>query len=233
MYDGTPNISPNIAEDWMFLIFVLVLAGIAWLRYNDPRRTQHLLQSAFNIRMLRQTLREEMSFSNATSLTLSTLALMGMSLFLYVGKKMIGIETISGNGLLLFGKIVLLVFVIYTIKLLGIRVIQIMADGDFGLDEYIFNIYLFNQIAGIAVLPLMALAVYGGLKTALIITAIGALVISSLLLVRLGRGIINALRLHVRPFYIVLYLCALEILPFALLIKVIMPQSALPDATGI
>jgi MFS family permease len=223
MYEGTPIQAPNIAEDWMAVVFVLTLIGIAWLRHNDPRRIQRLFLSIFNVRLLRQVLREEIAFSNSTSFVLSTIALFGISLFLYVGKMVLGVEAIEGSGLLLFGKISLLVFIVYLIKFLGIRAIQILGDGDFGLSEYVFNVFLFNQIAGLVLMPVMAIAVYVSLPFALIVTAAGAVVLSSFILIRIGRGLSNAMRLHVRPFYIVLYLCALEFLPLALLIKVILP----------
>lgn len=207
----------------MAILFVVILLAMAWLRINYPKRIQKLFISSVNVRLLRQMVREEFTLTSTSSFVLNILAVIGISLLLYVSQLAFGVSPVKGIGLVLFGKLSLLVVVIYTIKIMGIRAVQILSDGDHGLSEYVFNIFVFNQLAGLALIPLMAIAVYVSSSVVAYLAIAGAVVLGGAILIRIVRGLGNALRNHVRPFYIVLYLCALEFLPLALLIKVILP----------
>jgi len=87
------------------------------------------------------------------------------------------------------------------------------------LKEYLYNIFIFNKLIGMAVLPMVFLLVYTtGILQEIILWLTLALV-CGVFLMRLIRGVVFSYRKEVLIFYMFLYLCALEIAPLVLLYR--------------
>jgi hypothetical protein len=85
--------------------------------------------------------------------------------------------------------------------------------------DYVLNLYLFGQVTGICLLPVIIFITYFDNSKSIIF--IGALVIILLCLYRLFKGFVIAFsKSKVSVYYIFLYLCTLEILPLVLLLKI-------------
>ncbi len=208
----------NLSEDWMILIFLFAVVSVAYTRRLYPARLARLWKSTWNVRALRQTIREEPNTPRASWLfNISFYLIFSLVIFLIV--KYAGLQPLGYSGILLY--IILLVGVagIYLLKAIGIRLVQVLADGDFGLSEYEYNVFLINRMIGLILLPFalfMAYAPTAEIKPVFYtVTAICGLMIAY----RMIRGLINALMQGVPPFYIFFYICTLEILPLAVCIK--------------
>jgi hypothetical protein len=128
----------------------------------------------------------------------------------------------SIHGFLFYLVLVGGIFGIYLIKRIGIRMVKLVADGDFGLGEYEFSVFLINRILGILLFPLGLLVAYAPIfyLPALIYTTAGVVLI--LFLYRLMRSLLTALETGVTPFYILFYICTLEILPTAIGLRLVL-----------
>lgn len=208
----------NLSEDWMIVIFLFALVSLAYTRKLYPARLARLWKSTWNVRALRQAIREEPNTPRA-SLLFNISFYLVFSLVIFLVIKYFGIEPLGYSGILLY--IVLLAGVagIYLLKAIGIRLVQIMADGDFGLTEYEYNVFLMNRMIGLILLPFALFMAYA--PTAEIKPVFYAVVAICVLMIvyRMMRGLINALSEGVPPFYIFFYICTLEILPLAVCIK--------------
>jgi len=85
--------------------------------------------------------------------------------------------------------------------------------------EYLYNMFIFNKLAGLVALPLVFLLVYTESLTQEILFWITVVVLSSLVVMRVIRAVIYSYRKEVLIFYMFLYLCALEITPLVLLYR--------------
>ena len=85
--------------------------------------------------------------------------------------------------------------------------------------EYLYNTLIFNKLLGIVLLPLLLLVVYttGILKE--VIFWILVATVSAILIMRIIRVTVFSFKKGVSLFYMFLYLCALELVPLALLYK--------------
>ena len=74
--------------------------------------------------------------------------------------------------------------------------------------EYFYNIFIFNKLMGILLLPLLLFVIYtdGILQMVFQWIAFGAL--STILIMRIIRGVVFSFRKDVSIFYMFLYLCA-------------------------
>jgi len=95
------------------------------------------------VRALRQAIREEPNTPRASLLFNVSFS---FSLVLFLLIKYSGIKPLGYSGLLLYIVLLACVAVIYLIKTVGIRLVQMMADGDFGLTEYEYNVFLVNRM---------------------------------------------------------------------------------------
>lgn len=202
----------QLAEDWMFLVFLLGVLAMAWSRYNLPGRLARAAQSAFNIRLMRQVMREE-SRTPRENVLFNFIFFTQLALFIYLLCKYWNI-TISGiGGAALYAILFALVIAIYALKVLGIAVVQFIANGDFGLSEYRYHTLLVYRLAGIALVPINAIVAYSDLSLSLHLAWASAIVLSFAFAYRLFRGLFTGINSGVSPFYIFFYICTLEILP--------------------
>ncbi|MEY3397417.1 MAG: hypothetical protein RL220_11 [Bacteroidota bacterium] len=202
----------HLAEDWMILVFTASLLILTWGKLRSFTRFSRTFSAAVNIRIMRQVAREETSLVRHHLLqTLVFVALSSLIIYLILAYYQITIPYLSGA--LLWVSLCLAMAMVYFGKTGVIAIVRHLAGGDFGLEEYQFNVFLVLRIFGVVLLPAAVLMAYLPVQwfpMALISIAILA---ASAFLFRLGRGVVNSLRLGISPFYIFFYICTLEILP--------------------
>ena len=218
MLEAIPRANLNLSEDWMILVFLASLIGLAYTRRVHPTRINRLWNSAWNIRTMRQTIREEPNTPRA-NLIFNTSFYLQAALVIYCALKHTGHSWLSFHGFGFYLILVAGVFTVYLTKRLSIRLIRFVADGDFGLGEYEYAVFMMNRLLGILIVPISLLIVYAPTVFLPQIFLSGIALASILLIYRLLRSLMTALELGIAPFYILFYICTLEILPTAIGIR--------------
>jgi len=85
--------------------------------------------------------------------------------------------------------------------------------------EYLHNIFIFNKLSGLVVLPLTFLLVYTTGTLQELIFWITIFILFCIVVMRIVRSVVFSYRKEVSVFYMFLYLCALEIAPLVLLYR--------------
>jgi hypothetical protein len=210
----------NLSEDWMILVFVFTLVCLAYTRKVHPARISRLWNSMWNIRTMRQTIREEPNTPRA-NLLFNTVFYLQAALVVYSGVKCFR-PAFSLNGALTYLAIVAILFGIYLLKRITLRGISLLSAGDFSLTEYEYSIFLTNRMLGLVLFPLGLCIAYFPITQAAGLIITGGIIIATTILYRLIRSILTAVESGVTPFYILFYICTLEILPTAIGIKWLM-----------
>jgi hypothetical protein len=217
MPEATLREAVNLSEDWMILVFLFTLVSLAYTRRVHPARIFRLWNSMWNIRTMRQTIREEPNTPRANLLFNSVFYLQA-GLIAYAGIKYFRPD-MKLNGVLPFLSLVGILFAIYLLKRIVLRSIAVLSAGDFSLSEYEYSVFLTNRMLGLLLFPLaMAIAYFPTQQAAGIIVG-SATIILLAISYRLIRSLLTAVESGVTPFYILFYICTLEILPSALGIK--------------
>ena len=111
---------------------------------------------------------------------------------------------------------------VYTFKFLFIQFVGVVFNIYPVARQYAFNVYLLNNILGLLLIPLVAIAYYsGGPADTWAIYAGIALFIVFFVLRFLKSLSIEDVIAPVNLMYLFLYLCTLEILPLLVAIKVV------------
>jgi hypothetical protein len=211
-----PNV--NLSEDWMILVFLFALITVAYTRRFHPLRINRLWNSTWNVRILRQAIREEPNTPRANLLFNISFYLL-TSLVLYLAVKHYAIKPLGFSGIGLYLLILLGVVLAYAIKTGGIRLVQVMGDGDFGLTEYEYNLFLINRVIGLFLFPITLFLAYSPLQMAEPFVFTALLLFLAMITYRMIRGLFNAASSGVPVFYIFFYICTLEILPIVVCAK--------------
>ena len=221
MNEIIPRPPVNLSEDWMILVFLFALVTLAYTRRFHPARINRLWNSTWNVRILRQAIREEPNTPRANLLFNISFFLL-TALVLYLAVKYLQAGPAGVHGFLLYLLILGAVLLAYALKTSGIRVVQLMSDGDFGLSEYEYNLFLINRVIGLLLFPIALFLAYSPLQISepFVITAL--IVFGVMIIYRMLRGLFNAASAGVPVFYIFFYICTLEILPLVVCMKALM-----------
>ena len=226
---GTLKTSATLFEPWMIGIFLTILVVLAWIRVASPESFSQLAKGLFNIRILRQLIREEGTIAALVSRLLGLCFFLIISLGLYLGIQVFGATTFGLSGFGLYSVLIGGLMAMYAVKLVGIFAIRFILGGDFGLNEMIFNLLAHNNVVGLLSFPLILLAVVMpaevhnealGINQSLwpkIFLILASSIVIIAYISRLCRAMINSVQSRLSSVYIIFYLCTLEFLPLALL----------------
>lgn len=213
------RVYPYLQEDWMIFFLVGVLMLLAIIRYNYPKRIIQLFQAVLRARMLRQMMREELVLSHRASLALLLIFSANSALVVYLAAKYYRWVPYLELKQWFFGVIFIAVLLMYLWKLISVRVFQFFFEVDAGLSEYLVFSLVLNMLLGIVWMPIILVAIVALPEVVKILLSIAFGMFLMTYAMRLLRGVFIAKEHHVFSVYIILYLCALEILPFAVLAK--------------
>lgn len=217
MPEATLRHAYNLSEDWMVVIFLFSLVGLAYNRRVHPARILRLWKGMWNVRSMRQTMREDPN-TPRSNLLFNATYYPNASLIAFAAVKLFRPQ-FSMNGILLYAILLAVLLGIYLLKQLTIYAVGLLSDGDFSLDEYGYHVFLTNRLLGLLLFPLAAFIVYFPTQQAEYLLLAGLGVVAVFIAYRIIRSLITALESGVTPFYILFYICTLEILPTALGIK--------------
>jgi hypothetical protein len=210
-----PRPDGNLAEDWTFVVFLICLSLLAWQQISEPGQLRRHLHNAFNIRLMRQEMREE-SQRRRTRFVYQLNFLLLSGLILYFAITGFTDARFPVGGILLYLLLVGTIALLYAVRYIQINAVMTLLNGDFTLSEYRYSLFLLIRIGGNLLLPITLLAAYLSFETSGILVITGLSVLLLLLVYRWFRGLINALRVGLSAYYIFFYICTLEILPLLL-----------------
>lgn len=214
-----PKTLPSHSGDWW--ITAVLFSGftiLVILRVFDYRRMVQLMTGIIRQSSVALLYREDYALTGRVSIMLLLNFLFCFSLFAWQSLRFFKIEL---DGIAGFGAIMLAVIAVYFVKIISIRILGSIFEIRESAVEYSYNILLFNKMAGLLLFPVVIMAAYARQipQEFMIWTGIGLLL--TILLYRMLRVILIGLsNSSVSFFYIFLYLCTLEMLPFVVIIKV-------------
>ena len=207
-----------LSQDW-FLVVLVALVGLTglirfrWRRYLSDVFSVVLFPNVAN--KLQAT--HYKGRRHAPSLWLGFLFFAGFSVFLYEvmrirGQSLFGME---GGGLLL-GLFVFL-FIVFKARGVAYSFVGWVFRVGKPTSEYLFHSSLMARAFGVMLMPLVVLFPFLEPDARVWIPKIGFGMFVFMYVLLIGRGIRLNLRGTLSGYYIILYLCALEILPLSVL----------------
>jgi hypothetical protein len=198
----------------LFFSFTLIVI----LRVFDYRKLALLFNGFFRASSVSVMYREEYSLTSRISLLLLINYLLIFPLFIW---QVMGHFGAVREGLSGFGMISVVILCAYLVKIISTRMLGNIFEVKDASSEYVYNILLFNKTIGLVLFPVCLLLAYARQIPPEILIWSGIVSWCLILVYRLLRVILIGLsNSSVSFFYIILYLCTLEIIPFVVILKV-------------
>ncbi len=218
-YEG-PQLIDQTGTDWVFILTTAILFLFALVRYYNSRRITLLLEGVFSKTRANQVLRESNVFSHQTFIPLLLLYVGSISIFIYIL-----FRDYTGTFIIEFSPplTIALIFTGYLVFIL-LKTVLLSVSGWYFRNsqitfEYIHNIYLFNLLITIVVIPFIYLMTYLDIPEMKWIS-IG--IVTMAFIYRFLRGFgIGLSDTKFSIFHLFLYLCTLEILPLLVIAKLL------------
>lgn len=216
----------NTTPDWLTVSLFGVILLFAWYRIFYHRMFVQLLNAFFSMATTNQIVRDESVLLQRASLNASVIFYITGGLFLYQLSEIYNwTHPWLENGFMRFLTFTCAIAIVYSAKMLGLRILSNIFNVDKPASAYIFTIFLFNMVAGLILIPIVIIITYApsflqsyGIMTVLILLAV-------ILCYRLVRAVIIWMSIPRAPvFYLFLYLCAFEVAPLLLIRKLVLLQ---------
>ncbi len=207
--------------DWItgFLISFFIL--IAWSQVFFGKRLKQVLMAPLSKRFLNQLIRDGNLFKERISVALGIVYVLSFSLLIFQINEILLKWAIAGyKGFFLFLIITGLFTGFWAIKIFTVRFIGFVFRTKNTTREYLLNMLIFCLVTGLIILPFLVIIVY--MKSVFMLyCTVG--IISLLFIFRFVRGFFIGIRLTKFSYlFLIVYLCALEILPLLVLVKLLL-----------
>ncbi len=208
----------HLFEPWMGVVFVIALIIVTVIKVQFPAFLQMIRWNFSNYRITRQAMAEGDFEYRPEMLLLFPVMLAALAWYIYLN--------VTANPLLCypegvgaFLKLLLILGLMYGVKFVSIALVNELTNGTSALRIYTGNTLLLNltMAAPLLVLSLMVALSSGPTQMGLLIA--GACLIGGAYVLRIIRGVLASIQERISLNYIILYLCTLEILPLAVVVK--------------
>jgi len=216
-----PYSLPNMQFDWISIILMFLFIFIGWIRFFNKKYFFSVIKSVFIYQYSTNIVKEKDSLTGRVSFVFNTTYFLSLSLFIFQLFDFFKISLYHDNSLLLYSLIISSLLLLNIYRFLSSKLIGFLFMKENVFNEYFFNLNLFNKNIGLYILPLVILYNFVQVSNYESIVFSGLILISILLLLFIIRSFQIIIRNNVSIFYMILYLCAFEIAPILILLKVL------------
>lgn len=203
---------------WGAALLFFSFTIIVFLRVFDFRKLLLLFGGFIRASSVNTMYREEYALTSRISILLLLNYTLMFSLFIYKLEGFFGAQQSGLLDVLLIGA---LIIVAYFVKIIITRILGNIFEVKEAASEYVYNILLFNKTIGLLFFPICLLLAYARQIPPDILIWTGIVSWCLMLIYRFLRIVlIGMANSSISFFYIILYLCTLEIIPFVVILKV-------------
>ena len=202
--------------DWLLGIFLLLVLLFVWIRvfYNKFFAALASALSSFQLSM--KLFQERNILHQRVSIVLDFIYIVVFSVFLFEYIEYTGDSRTGMSGFKLF-LLLLNIVMLYTIfRGMVLRMTGALFMVRPLFSEYLHNTFVVNKSMGILLFPVIIMAQYMPYKVIPVILVTGIVIFIAGLLLKAFRAYQIIIRRDILIFYLILYLCTLEILPLLL-----------------
>lgn len=201
-----------LSGPWATTVLLLVFGVLAWINVTSPKLWRTLWRGITRLRLGRQMMREEVDLRDRHMVVLLLLAVVVMGHFLL---QVVHVRSAGAAGALPLVRAVGAVAVVIGGMTLLLRTLAWLFQGDGGTLEYRHTGVILWEVSALVLLPVVLLITYQpAWREELVWT--GLALVAALWLLRWVRGVLIGLDAGLKLRYILLYLCAAEVVPLAL-----------------
>ena len=208
-----------IKPDWLIAIIIGCLVLFAWLKLFYNKFIDQTFISLWNFQLSENFLRDQSIFSRRVATLLNINFIITSGLFFYLVAIFFSINPWSLNPIQIYLATTAIIALMLVLRYIISHLTGIIFNYHKLFKDYLSQILIIYKIAGIVLIPIIMAVAYlpDNLRIYLIIT--GLVMLSAGVLFRFVKGIQLIFNKDLSIFYLILYLCTLEILPVLVIYK--------------
>ncbi len=208
-------------SDWVVAILLVILALFASVRLFFGKYLLQIFHAAVNYATASRLFRERSVSVTHAALRLDIIFFLTASLFLYqvAGREL---NALVSQNFLKYVLILLGTFLFVIGKQFLYTVQGSLSETKSETSEFLYNMNLYNRVIGLGLLPVTLIIAFSRLRNQEIMIGIGALMFLFGFILLVFRGLKILVRKDFPLFYLILYLCTLEILPLLFIYKLVL-----------
>ncbi len=211
----------NSENAWMPVIFVMALAIFTFLHINYNKRMNLIYKSVISKRYINQIIRETHFFQERISIFLFTFFLLVTALFIFLALKYYFIfPAYWPRAFFVYLIIVVLLLLVFFSRMIMKSMVAWIFKTQRLTTEYLHSVFLLDAVISILLFFLIVFTYISQLR----VFIITGFVLLAFMMVHKGLRLIsvgvNSRKFSV--FYMILYLCTVEIIPIIILTKFVM-----------
>jgi hypothetical protein len=215
--DMKPDLLNNTAYNWLTGILFLSFLIYTVTHFLYVKRLKQIFNAAFARRYINQLVREGGLFEERITISLLFIFFSTASIFIFQGIRFI-LNTEVSYPALTFLAIFAGLFAFWFFKFSIIKFLGFVFKNQTPAYEYNLTSLIYLEVTGLLLLPLSLPAIF---QNPQLFTKIGLVIVLLGLLINLIRAFMVGLyNTKFSLFYLILYLCALEILPLVVVVKI-------------
>lgn len=219
--DGIPMVENAIFAPpaWLFVYLFFLLGFFVWVRLNYGNSLIQTIEASVSFQVASRIFKDNSLLQKQLDNVLYAFYFLSVAFLLYLAEGWLQLapHELQGGVLYLFN--LLLLAGVFFGRIILVNLTGFLFNRIKIFREYLYNTFIFNKLLGIVMLPLLLFMVYttGTIREVFYWVAFVAVMV--VVMMRLIRGVIFSFKKDVLIFYLFLYLCALEIIPLALLYR--------------
>jgi hypothetical protein len=210
-------------SDWTFYVILFIVGAFTFIKVIHSKNLKQIREAFLSNTMSNQIVRDESILFQRASVFLTVIFYIVGALFLYKLSTFYEVSypyLPSGFGRFLI--FVLLISLVYSLKLILLKLVGFIFQVDRAVTSYIFNVFLINNVLGIVLIPILICVFFMPPAYITSLIHVGEALVVLAFVYRIIRGITIGLSYpNFSVYYLFLYLCSLEIAPLLFLIKML------------
>lgn len=208
------------SKDALFYTMLFLVFLLGFIKNVFPKYFQNLFKLFFQTSLRQKQTKEQLAQDSFASLLINLLFLLSTGLFITLVIQYY--QWASITFWLLYAYVTVILGLIYLGKYLFVSFAGWVFNNTASASSYLFLVAVVNRIMGVVLLPLTVLLAFADQEIAIVVATISFGVVTLLFIYRylVSFGLLRS-ELQLNPFHFFLYLCAVEILPMALIYKLL------------
>ena len=208
-------------NSWVIGILVLALIIMAIIRFSFPKYLNKVVNSIFNLQTSNKLFAEKNMRNLRGAIFMNALFFLNGAVFMSLYADNIMNVTPPFSKLIFFLYCFATLTLLYLGKTIILKTFGYIFNASKESNEYIHNIFIYNKNLGMLLLPIVTGASFMVQYAVPLLLNTGLFIALIFFIFRIARGIKILFRKHVSIIYMILYLCALEILPLLMIYKLL------------
>jgi hypothetical protein len=209
----------NFHPMWLFLYLFALLGLFAWIRVYYGNILSQTVQASTNFQVAAKMFKDKSLLQNQLDNILYAFYFLSLAFFLFFLEERMNLVPYNLHGVLLYLFNLAIISGIFLVRVVIINLLGILFNQRSLFREYLYHTFIYNKLLGISILTLLLFVVYtGGILQDIFFWA-ALMTVLIVMIMRIIRGLIFSFKKDISIFYMFCYLCALEIVPLALLYR--------------